>query len=132
MVGHMNVGEACLSKGNGGGGGKVCQEANAPLAMAPPSAASAGGNAGIAAAYCARKLGIPATIVLPEGTSLKVVRRLQGEGAEVQLTGKVRTPGRRSLLEWAVFCSSPPPKRLCPFPLDDLCLGRRLLSGWLS
>lgn len=50
---------------------------------------SSGGNAGIAAAYCARKLGIPATIVLPEGTSLKVVRRLQGEGAEVQLTGKV-------------------------------------------
>lgn len=50
---------------------------------------SSGGNAGIAAAYCARKLGIPATIVLPEGTSPKVVRRLQGEGAEVQLTGKV-------------------------------------------
>lgn len=50
---------------------------------------SSGGNAGVAAAYCARKLGIPATIVLPEGTSLKVVKRLQGEGAEVQLTGKV-------------------------------------------
>ncbi|XP_073737166.1 serine dehydratase-like isoform X4 [Callorhinus ursinus] len=50
---------------------------------------SSGGNAGIAAAYAARKLGIPATIVLPEGTSLQVVRRLQGEGAEVQLTGKV-------------------------------------------
>ncbi|XP_044245812.2 serine dehydratase-like isoform X3 [Ursus arctos] len=50
---------------------------------------SSGGNAGIAAAYAARKLGIPATIVLPEGTSPQVVRRLQGEGAEVQLTGKV-------------------------------------------
>ncbi|XP_066116600.1 serine dehydratase-like [Saccopteryx bilineata] len=50
---------------------------------------SSGGNAGIAAAYCARKLGIPATIVLPEGTSPQVVRRLQGEGAEVQLAGKV-------------------------------------------
>ncbi|XP_027432610.1 serine dehydratase-like isoform X3 [Zalophus californianus] len=34
---------------------------------------SSGGNAGIAAAYAARKLGIPATIVLPEGTSLQVV-----------------------------------------------------------
>ncbi|XP_030192722.1 serine dehydratase-like isoform X2 [Lynx canadensis] len=50
---------------------------------------SSGGNAGIAAAYAARKLGIPATIVLPEGTSPHVVRRLQGEGAEVQLAGKV-------------------------------------------
>ncbi|XP_015095157.1 serine dehydratase-like [Vicugna pacos] len=50
---------------------------------------SSGGNAGIAAAYAARKLGIPATVVLPEGTPLHVVRRLQGEGAEVQLTGKV-------------------------------------------
>lgn len=50
---------------------------------------SSGGNAGIAAAYAARKLGIPATIVLPEGTSAHVVRRLQGEGAKVQLAGKV-------------------------------------------
>ncbi|XDC63965.1 hypothetical protein R6Z07M_015147 [Ovis aries] len=50
---------------------------------------SSGGNAGIAAAYAARKLGIPATIVLPEGTSVKVVKRLQWEGAEVQLTGKI-------------------------------------------
>lgn len=50
---------------------------------------SSGGNAGIAAAYVARKLGVPATIVLPEGTSPQVVRRLEGEGAEVQLAGKV-------------------------------------------
>ncbi|XP_036849373.2 serine dehydratase-like isoform X2 [Manis javanica] len=50
---------------------------------------SSGGNAGLAAAYAARKLGIPATVVLPEGTSLQVVSRLQGDGAEVQLTGKV-------------------------------------------
>ncbi|XP_029332764.1 serine dehydratase-like isoform X2 [Mus caroli] len=50
---------------------------------------SSGGNAGIAAAYSAHKLGIPVTIVLPEGTSVQVVRRLEGEGAEVQLTGKV-------------------------------------------
>lgn len=50
---------------------------------------SSGGNAGIAAAYSAQKLGIPVTIVLPESTSKQVVRRLEGEGAEVQLTGKV-------------------------------------------
>ncbi|XP_038201625.1 serine dehydratase-like [Arvicola amphibius] len=50
---------------------------------------SSGGNAGIAAAYSARKLGIPVTIVLPENASTPVVRRLEGEGAEVQLAGKV-------------------------------------------
>ncbi|XP_012607696.2 serine dehydratase-like [Microcebus murinus] len=50
---------------------------------------ASGGNAGVAAAYAARKLGIPATIVLPESTPLQVVRRLQGERAEVQLFGKV-------------------------------------------
>ncbi|XP_075390765.1 serine dehydratase-like [Tenrec ecaudatus] len=50
---------------------------------------SSGGNAGVAAAYVARKLGIPATIVLPESTALQVVKRLQGEGAQVQLAGKV-------------------------------------------
>ncbi|KAM5237749.1 serine dehydratase-like [Ctenodactylus gundi] len=50
---------------------------------------SSGGNAGIAAAYSAQKLGLPATIVLPESTSQLVIQRLQGEGAEVQLAGKV-------------------------------------------
>nr|XP_012788767.1 unnamed protein product [Sorex araneus] len=50
---------------------------------------SSGGNAGIAAAYSARKLGLPATIVLPEGSSPQVVKRLHAEGAEVQLAGKV-------------------------------------------
>ncbi|KAL2767749.1 serine dehydratase-like, partial [Daubentonia madagascariensis] len=48
-----------------------------------------GGNAGIAAAYAARKLGIPATIVLPKSASQQVVRRLQGQRAEVELIGQV-------------------------------------------
>ncbi|XP_065760888.1 serine dehydratase-like isoform X1 [Muntiacus reevesi] len=74
--------------------GHLCQEVakkgcrHLVCSSAPSSTASAGGNAGIAAAYAARKLGIPATIVLPEGTSVNVVKRLQGERAEVQLTGK--------------------------------------------
>lgn len=83
------------------------------LPIAPSSTASAGGNAGIAAAYAARKLRIPATIVLPEGTSVKVVKRLQGEGAEVQLTGKVRAPRRTKQLE-GLFLLNPSltPERL--------------------
>lgn len=82
-----------------------------------PAAASTGGNAGVAAAYSARRLGIPATIVLPEGAPPKVVRRLQGEGAEVQLTGKVRTPARGSRLERAL----PPslrPHKIVSFPFQ--------------
>lgn len=107
-----------------GGRGKVCQQANAALPTAPPSTSSTGGNAGMAAAYAARKLGVPATIVLPEGTSLQVVRRLEGQGAEVQLTGKVRTLGRGSRLEWAAPPSPPLPcEILSPLPLDELCLG---------
>lgn len=83
---------------------KVCPRLRqlCPLHPLPPTIASTGGNAGLAAAYAARKLGIPATVVLPEGTSLQVVSRLQGDGAEVQLTGKVRAPGRVTQLEQAV------------------------------
>ncbi|XP_042524960.1 serine dehydratase-like [Dipodomys spectabilis] len=50
---------------------------------------SSGGNAGIAAAYAAQKLGIPATVVLPESSAPQVIQRLRGQGAEVQVTGKV-------------------------------------------
>ncbi|XP_043835727.1 serine dehydratase-like [Dromiciops gliroides] len=50
---------------------------------------SSGGNAGVAAAYAARKLGIPATIVLPKGANPTLLWRLEREGAEVQMEGKV-------------------------------------------
>uniref|UniRef100_A0A7N4PQL0 L-serine ammonia-lyase n=1 Tax=Sarcophilus harrisii TaxID=9305 RepID=A0A7N4PQL0_SARHA len=50
---------------------------------------SSGGNAGVAAAYAARNLGIPATIVLPKGAHPALLRRLEREGAEVQMVGKV-------------------------------------------
>ncbi|XP_074061935.1 serine dehydratase-like [Macrotis lagotis] len=50
---------------------------------------SSGGNAGVAAAYAARKLGIPATIVLPKGANPTLLRRLEREEAEVQMVGKI-------------------------------------------
>ncbi|XP_046312475.1 serine dehydratase-like isoform X1 [Marmota monax] len=69
---------------------------------------SSGGNAGIAAAYSARKLGIPATIVLPETTSLQVVTRLQGQGAEVQLAGKTFAQSPRcASCHWPLTRASP-------------------------
>ncbi|KAI8513216.1 hypothetical protein Bbelb_098550 [Branchiostoma belcheri] len=49
---------------------------------------SSGGNAGLAAAYSARKLGVPATIIVPESTPTFTVERLRGEGATVEVVGK--------------------------------------------
>lgn len=50
---------------------------------------SSGGNAGMAAAYVARKMGVPATIVVPSSTPQLVVQRLQDQGATVKSVGKV-------------------------------------------
>nr|XP_015825944.2 serine dehydratase-like [Nothobranchius furzeri]XP_015825945.2 serine dehydratase-like [Nothobranchius furzeri] len=50
---------------------------------------ASGGNAGMAAAYVARKMGVPATIVVPSSSPQLVVRRLQDEGATVRIVGKV-------------------------------------------
>uniref|UniRef100_A0AAY4ARA9 L-serine ammonia-lyase n=2 Tax=Denticeps clupeoides TaxID=299321 RepID=A0AAY4ARA9_9TELE len=47
-----------------------------------------GGNAGLAAAHSARKLGVPATIVVPRVTPLCTVERLKDEGADVIIHGK--------------------------------------------
>uniref|UniRef100_A0A668AXU6 L-serine deaminase n=1 Tax=Myripristis murdjan TaxID=586833 RepID=A0A668AXU6_9TELE len=47
-----------------------------------------GGNAGMAAAYSARQLGIPATIVVPSVTPSPTVERLKDEGASVIIHGK--------------------------------------------
>uniref|UniRef100_A0A8D2JIC6 L-serine dehydratase/L-threonine deaminase n=1 Tax=Sciurus vulgaris TaxID=55149 RepID=A0A8D2JIC6_SCIVU len=49
---------------------------------------SSAGNAGMAAAYAARKLGIPATIVVPSTTPALTIQRLQGEGAMVKVAGE--------------------------------------------
>lgn len=50
---------------------------------------SSGGNAGLAAAYVARKMGVPATIIVPSSSPQLVVQRLQDQGATVKIVGKV-------------------------------------------
>lgn len=61
-----------------------------PLVFAEPCLpVSAGGNAGLATAYAARKLGIPATIVVPGNTSEAMSQQLKEHGAEVEVFGKV-------------------------------------------
>ncbi|OWW00909.1 serine dehydratase [Rhizobium sp. R72] len=50
---------------------------------------ASGGNAGIAAAYTGRALGIPVTIVVPETTSLEVRQSIEATGATVLVHGSV-------------------------------------------
>lgn len=45
----------------------------------------------MAAAYSARKLGVPATIVVPSVTPTLTVQRLKDEEADVIIHGKVST-----------------------------------------
>ncbi|XP_074828899.1 serine dehydratase-like isoform X2 [Natator depressus] len=50
---------------------------------------STGGNAGFATAYAAKKLGIPATIIVPTNTPQATVQKLEEQGTEVEVFGKV-------------------------------------------
>ena len=60
---------------------------------------ASGGNAGIAAAYTGRALGIPVTIVVPETTSPEVRQSIEATGATVLVHG---TAGRDAR---AAFCA---------------------------
>lgn len=48
---------------------------------------SSGGNAGIAAAYAGRRLGIPVTVVVPESTTETARQRIRDEHAEIIVHG---------------------------------------------
>ncbi|XP_060105401.1 L-serine dehydratase/L-threonine deaminase-like [Heteronotia binoei] len=50
---------------------------------------SSGGNAGLAAAYTARRLGIPATIFVPTSTPAFTIERLKDEGSTVCIVGEM-------------------------------------------
>uniref|UniRef100_A0A8B9PLQ2 L-serine ammonia-lyase n=1 Tax=Apteryx owenii TaxID=8824 RepID=A0A8B9PLQ2_APTOW len=62
---------------------------------------SSGGNAGLATAYAARKLGLPATVVVPSSTGPLMVRKLQELGAEVEVWGQVWDEANERALELA-------------------------------
>ncbi|NXL67199.1 SDSL protein, partial [Chordeiles acutipennis] len=62
---------------------------------------SSGGNAGLAAAYAAKKLGLPVTVVVPSTTGPITLRRLQELGAEVEVSGQVWDDANRRALELA-------------------------------
>lgn len=59
---------------------------------------SSGGNAGLAAVFCARELGVPITVVVPESTPAFIVSKLKEEGAAVEIVGKVTN-------QWEFACA---------------------------
>ena len=67
--------------------GNLCRKAHARGATGLVS--SSGGNAGMAAAYAARELGMDARIVVPKTTAEFVRHRLVALGAQVQVHGDV-------------------------------------------
>src|SRR3954447_6369291 len=50
--------------------------------------AASGGNHGVAVAYAARQLGVPATIFVPEITSAAKTERISGYGATLRVVGQ--------------------------------------------
>lgn len=70
----------------------------------------------MAAAYAARKLGLPATVVVPSSTGPGTVRRLQELGATVEVCGKVGRPPPKLGLGGNLNAHGPsiPPKKLPP------------------
>ncbi|XP_075625726.1 serine dehydratase-like isoform X2 [Balearica regulorum gibbericeps] len=62
---------------------------------------SSGGNAGLAAAYAAKKLGLPITVVVPSTTGPVTVHKLEELGAEVEVSGQVWDEANRRALELA-------------------------------
>ncbi|XP_048369611.1 L-serine dehydratase/L-threonine deaminase-like isoform X2 [Sphaerodactylus townsendi] len=71
---------------------KVLERLTAQLVSQPPAASIwtfGGGNAGLAAAYAARMLGIPATIFVPTSTPAFTIDRLKDEGSTVCIVGEM-------------------------------------------
>jgi L-serine/L-threonine ammonia-lyase len=62
--------------------------ANAAAAGATSIVSSSGGNAGLAAAYAARKLGLRAQVVIPRPTPAGMVALIEAEGADVIIHGE--------------------------------------------
>src|ERR1700690_39973 len=63
--------------------------ANLLLRKAPPAGvvAASGGNHGVAVAYAAHRLGVPATIFVPDVASPAKQERIKGYGAQLVIAG---------------------------------------------
>lgn len=62
---------------------------------------SSGGNAGYAAAYAGRKLGVPTTVFVPTSTPLPIRQQIESQGAEVRVVGEVWDATHEAAVEFA-------------------------------
>ena len=62
---------------------------------------SSGGNAGYAAAYAGRKLGVETTVFVPTTTPPDSIRKIESQGARVRVTGDVWDEADRAALEFS-------------------------------
>lgn len=62
--------------------------------------AASGGNHGVAVAYAAMKLGIPAKVFVPRVASAAKVERIRGYGAELVVTGELYADALAASEEW--------------------------------
>ena len=74
---------------------------------------SSGGNAGLAAAYAARCLGVPITVVVPQRTGALMRQRIAAEGANVVVHGEVWDDAHAHALALAG------PEQVLVHPFDD-------------
>lgn len=84
---------------------------------------SSGGNAGLAAAYAARQLGVPITIVVPQRTGALMRERIAAEGAQVVVHGEVWDDAHQH----AIGLSSDEAVLLHPFDDPDVWAGNASL-----
>jgi len=71
-------------------------------AIAPAGVvAASGGNHGAAVAYCAHRLGVPATIFVPRVCSAAKLARIRSYGAELVITGDRYDDALRASMAWA-------------------------------
>ncbi|KXJ27560.1 serine dehydratase-like [Exaiptasia diaphana] len=81
---------------------------------------SSGGNAGLAAAYSARKLNVPCTIIVPSTTPAFMVKRLEEEKAKVIVHGDVWNDADALAQE---LCKDPEYTYIPPFDHPDIWEG---------
>jgi len=83
--------------------------------------ASSGGNAGYAVAYCARILGVPATVVIPNTTVSFMREKISGEGAIVVVHGNTWAEANEKAKE--IVSQTPFSELIPPFDHPDIWEG---------
>ena len=91
--------------------------------------AASGGNHGVAVAYAASRLGVPATIFVPNVASPAKIARIQAYGADLKIVGERYADALRSSENWAKTTGAMP---IHAFDEIETVLGQGTLALELS